>query len=158
MSQHKLLCRSSLPLLLFNFFSRHKISMSRQNLCSFPVVSVATGAFMSRQVPPSFDIQHKKPCRNIISLCLSSFVTFFSCSIATRCHYSQHRSSSILNPLCCDRKNTIVTFFLSHSLERLSRHKKLYRDIDCCNCSFFLLSYWIFLLFELKSTKHEVGE
>ena len=75
---------------------------------------------MSRQVPPGFDIQHKKPCRNIISLCLISFVTFFSCSVATHCHLSRHRSSSILSPLYCDIKNTIVTFFLSHSLKRLS--------------------------------------
>ena len=118
MLQHKLFCHSSLPVLLFNF-------LSRQNFCSFPIVSVAIGAFMSRLIPPGFNIQHKKPCRNIISLCLSSLVTFFSCSIATHCHFSRHSFSSILSPLCYDRRNTIVTFFLSHSLGRLSRHTKL---------------------------------
>ena len=53
-------------------------------------------------------------------------------------------------------KNTIVTFFLSILLRHLSQHTKLYRDIDCCNCLFSLLSYWIFLLFELKPTKHKM--
>ena len=73
---------------------------------------------MSRQVPPGFDIQHKKPCRNIISLCLNSLVKFFSCSVATCYHLSQHNSSSIFSPLCCDIRNIVVTDFLSHLLER----------------------------------------
>ena len=70
----------------------------------------------------------------------------------------QHSSSSIFSPLCCDRGNLVVTNFLSYLLRCLSRHTELYRNIDCCNCSFSLLSSLNFLLFELKLAKHKVDE
>ena len=77
MSQHKLICRRSLPVLLFNL-------LSQQNFYSFPIVSVAIGAFMSRLVPPGFYIQHKKPCRNIDELKSHLFLVHFSASFYSK--------------------------------------------------------------------------
>ena len=133
--------------------SQHKISMSRQKFCSLPVVSVITGAFMSRQAPPGFDIQHKKPCRNIISLCLGSLVTFFSCFVATHCHLLRHSFSSILSPLCCDIRNTVVTFFLSHSLGCLSQHTETLSRLRLLQLLFFSSLLLDFSPFWIKTYK-----
>ena len=51
-----------------------------------------------------------------------------------------------------------MTEFLFYYLGRFSRHTKLCHDIDCCNCSFSIHSYWNFLPFKLKPAKHKDGE
>ena len=149
-SQHKLICRSILPVLLFNFLLRHKMPCCDR-------ISAFFLFLVSRQVPPGFDIQHKKPCRNIISLCLISLVTLFLCYVATSFHLSRHSSPSIFSHLCYDRRNIVVTDFLSHLLERC-RYTELCHDIDCCNCSFSILYCLDFLIFKLKLSKHKIGE
>ena len=88
---------------------------------------------MSRQALPDVDIQ----LRNLVAT-LSLFVS--ADLLHSSYVLSRHSSFSIFNPLCCDRRNIIVTDFLSHLLRRLSRHTELCRDIDFCNCSFSLLS------------------
>ena len=118
MSQHKLICHSVFPVLLFNFLSRHKIPCC-DRISAFFLFPMSLQELLCRdRILLVCDIQHKKPCCNIISLCLISLVTFFSCFVATRCHLSQHSFSSIFSPLCCDRRKIVMTDFLSHLLER----------------------------------------
>ena len=68
MLQHKLICRSILPVLLFKLLVVTKDTLSRQNFCLLPVSFVTTGASLSRQFLPCVDILLKTLSQHKLSL------------------------------------------------------------------------------------------
>ena len=97
-------------------------------------------------------LQHKLSLSQLTGYILPIF-----CHVSSVfCHDKAHLS--ILRPLCCGKEIIVVTEFLCHLLGSLLQHTKLCRDRDYFNCSFSLLSYCSFLLFELKPAKHKVSK
>ena len=112
MLQHKLICRSILPILLFKLLVVTEDTFSRKNFCLLPILFKATGASLSRQFLPCVDIllktlsQHK----HSLSQLTCYILPIFFCDIA---------HLSIFRLLCCDKGNIVMTEFLCHFLRSL---------------------------------------
>ena len=137
-------------------YSSHFLSQ-QSCLLSLQSSSVNLQLFMLRQ---------RKDCHDKVPFPFALIIVVIELRVSRKSSLHSSSAMSRHKNICCDRDSLYALSLACTVLRHIATScdivilvcLKLCCDRECCNCPFFLLLCWNYLIFQLKPAKHKVGD